>query len=194
MLFSLSEIKEIFSLLGAFGFGGIIFGFFIFFLLKSFIPTYLSKKAENLATREDIAKITDEIERIKSQYSVLIEELKAKHQLRMAALDRRLQVHQEAYQLWRKINTFLGTEKIEDVVFECNIWWGKNCLYLEPEAREAFLKAFVGAKDLEWYKTCQNASDLVSKVYKEINDAGRVIEQCVALPTLNEFEVLKQNT
>ena len=66
------EIKLLLSYLGAFGVGGIIAGGIVFMLLKSFIPSYLGEKAQNLATREDIARITDEIERVKSQYAVLL--------------------------------------------------------------------------------------------------------------------------
>lgn len=66
------EIKLLLSYLGAVGVGGIIAGGIVFMFLKSFIPSYLGEKAKNLATREDIARITDEIERVKSQYAVLL--------------------------------------------------------------------------------------------------------------------------
>jgi hypothetical protein len=66
------EIKLVLSYVGAFGVGGIIAGGFVFLLLKSFIPSYLREKGKNLATREDIARITEEIECVKSQYAVLL--------------------------------------------------------------------------------------------------------------------------
>jgi len=96
---SAEELKLILSYAGSFGLGGIAVGALVYFLLKSFVPAYLSKKAENLATREDVARITEEIERVKAQYAVVIEELKARHQLRLAAVDRRLEAHQRAYEL-----------------------------------------------------------------------------------------------
>lgn len=81
------EIKMLLTYFGAFGLGGIVFVGIAWLFLKSYLPSYFAKKAENLATREDIAGITNEIEGVKSQYAVLIEDSKAKHQLRMAALD-----------------------------------------------------------------------------------------------------------
>ena len=75
---NIEDLKDLLSYLVASGIGGIA----VSFLLKP----YLNEKAKNLATREDIAQITDEIESVKSQYAVLIEELKARHQLRLAAV------------------------------------------------------------------------------------------------------------
>ena len=83
---SQEELKLVLSYAGSLGLGGAAGGALIYFLLKSFIPSYFSKKAENLATREDIAKITHEVERVRSQYSVLLEEVRTKQQLRMAAV------------------------------------------------------------------------------------------------------------
>ena len=39
------------------------------FVLGAFFRGYLNKKGENLATKEDIAKITDKIEQVKSAYT-----------------------------------------------------------------------------------------------------------------------------
>lgn len=94
----IEDVKLLLSYLGAIGIGGGV----VFLLLKSFLPSYLAQKAQNLATKEDIARITNEIERVKSEYAFLLEELKARHQMRLAAVDRRLQAHQDAYSLWRK--------------------------------------------------------------------------------------------
>src|SRR5262249_2999875 len=58
--------------------------------------------------KEDIAKITREVEQVKHEYArrleslahqnrLVLEQGSRRHQLRMAALDRRLEVHQQAY-------------------------------------------------------------------------------------------------
>lgn len=129
------------------------------------------------------------------EYDKILELFKTKNQLRLAAINERLRVHQEAYQLWREINTHLSTKEIGNVVTKCDLWWGTNCLYLEPEARKAFLIAFVRARDLEFYKTSQDPSTrtLVTDMYQEINEAGAIIERCVELPVLNEFEIAKKS-
>src|SRR5438093_1995517 len=116
---TVEEIKLVWSYLGAFGIGALIAGTLVFLLLKSYLPSYLAEKAKNLATREDIARITDEIERVKSQYALLLEELRAQHQLRLAAADRRLEAHQEAFTLWAKLVSHTHQDSISAVVAEC---------------------------------------------------------------------------
>lgn len=132
---SSSEVTLILNFLCLLGIGGLAY------LLKSSLPTYFNKKAENLATRQDIAKITDEVERVRSQYAFLLEELRARHQLRAAAIERRLEAHQQVYSLWRKLLSSVHGQHIGDVVVECQNWWNDNCLYLTPEARRAFYNA-----------------------------------------------------
>ena len=74
----------------------------------AFFGSYLKKKGENLATKEDIGGITKKIEAIRSEYNAQLESHKASlelsNQLKLAALDKRLQKHQEAYTLWRKLH------------------------------------------------------------------------------------------
>lgn len=47
----------------------LVTGFFLFFLLKSVLPAYFSEKGKNLATKEDIGKITEEVEKIKDAFT-----------------------------------------------------------------------------------------------------------------------------
>jgi hypothetical protein len=183
---SAEEIQIIFNFLLRYGFEGIIAGFIVFLLVKLFLPGYLSEKGKNLATKEDISKITDDIEKVKSTYNQLLETLKAQHQLRLAAIDKRLQAHQEAFCLWRKINNALGTDLLPEIIKECDDWWGNNSLYLEAEPRKAFLAAWVSARDLKWYQD-NNEASLVTKCRQDINYAGEAITKAVELPTLNEL-------
>lgn len=46
-------------------------------ILGNFLPKYLSKKGENLATKEDISEITDKIESVKHEYANDLESVKA---------------------------------------------------------------------------------------------------------------------
>jgi F420-dependent methylenetetrahydromethanopterin dehydrogenase len=74
------------------------------------LPKYLGKKGENLADKEDIAKITREIEQVKSQYQEKLQEIilqnnkmlqqqEWENQIKLVALEKRLEKHQEAYSL-----------------------------------------------------------------------------------------------
>ena len=45
--------------------------------LRKYLPTYLSKKGENLATKEDIAEITQRIESVKNSYASQLERFRS---------------------------------------------------------------------------------------------------------------------
>jgi hypothetical protein len=54
---------------------------------------------------------------VRLEYNTLMEELRARNQLRMAALDKRLQAHQEAFALWQKLTA--RSAQPADVIMEC---------------------------------------------------------------------------
>ena len=175
------EIKLFLSYFGAIGIGGMG----VFLLLKSFLPSYLTQKAQNLATKEDIARITNEIERVKSQYAFLLEELKARHQMRLAAVDRRLQAHQEAYALWRKL-IFTSQDSIHNVAIECQDWWNNNCLYLSPEAREAFSDAYFAAHMYDDLLKSRPGAEAIKANWNKLRSAGEKILHAIELPPLGK--------
>ena len=92
-----SEIEALLSHLGSAGIGAIVGGFIIYMIVKSFIPSYLSEKAKNLATKEDIGKITNEIESVKADYAEVLEELRSENQLKLAAIEREKTIKKEVY-------------------------------------------------------------------------------------------------
>lgn len=55
-------------------------------LAKSYLPSYMKKKGENLATKEDISVITEEVEKVRSLHAVEVESFKTS--LRLAAEQR----------------------------------------------------------------------------------------------------------
>ena len=175
---------------------------------KNLFP-YLNKKGENLATKEDIAEITDKVEQVKSEYTERLEEIKQqnrlllentqyKNQLRLAALDRRLEVHQQAYVLWQKLMDVLyDKEKIGEVIRECQDWWVRNNFYLEEEARQAFCIAYHSASTYCQIYTELREADSTERQRREgvrleswdsVNDAGEAIVKAVELPSLVEEE------
>jgi hypothetical protein len=110
------------------------------------------------------------------------------NQLRLAAIDRRLEVHQQAYTLWRRLLANLGNEKnLGDVVLECQAWWEKNCLYLDPNARQIFVRAYLSAGS-HAVMVLSRDTNLIEKNYQAIIDAGPAIVAGVSLPSIGEFE------
>lgn len=158
---------------------------------SAFFLTYSTEKAKNKAIREDIGKITKEIENVKQdiihQNNLVLEEVKGRHQLRIAALDRRLQAHQEAFTLWRKLLSKLYSDTIQDVVIECQDWWNNNCIYLSPEARHAFRIAYQTAF---FYKELrkERSTEENKEEWKLIEDAGEAIVKGAELPPLGKKE------
>jgi len=92
-----SDIEKVFSLVGSFGVGAVLSGIVILLLLKFLIPSYLSEKAKNLATKEDIELITGKVESVKSDYTQLLEEIKSNYQIKFAAIEREKNTKKEVY-------------------------------------------------------------------------------------------------
>ena len=154
--------------------------------IGSFLGSYLKKKAENVATKEDIEEITKKIEDIRVRYNEQLESHKASlqlsNQLKLAALDKRLQKHQEAFTLWRELYFSLFNKNTDKTVRECQEWWNKNCLYLGNDARAAFYKAFslaVGFKNIPMDETKERRVDI-----NQIKKAGDKILGGVSLLSL----------
>lgn len=196
---TLAELTTLFTYLGSFGLGAVVAGVMVFLFLKSFLPSYLSEKAKNLATKEDVEVITDKIERVRGQYAenlqnlihqnlLLIEEMRGRQQLRLAAVDKRLQAHQEAFSLWRKLVASVHKDPVWEVVLECQEWWDNNCLYLGPEARAAFNTAYRCASNHQEYLKDRSNPQLVKDNWKDIVDAGEAIVKSAELPSLGEKE------
>ena len=141
-----------------------------------------------LATREDIEEITRKVEGVRTQYLALVEELKARHQLRLAAVDRRLQAHQEAFTLWRKLLAATHTDDVGSVVIECQSWWEQNCIYLEPVVREGFVTAYGAAHTHNALIKGRAEVTVIQASWKSITEFPNALFQAIQLPALSELE------
>jgi hypothetical protein len=124
----------------------------------AYFGAYFRRKGQNLADKEDIEKLTNIVEGVRVQHAKdfenlaqenrkVIELMSQKHQLRLAALDRRLKAHQQAFTLWQELDRNKTTDKIDSVILECQKWWDNNCLYLDTHARMAFIEAIHAARN-----------------------------------------------
>ncbi|EMK6930648.1 hypothetical protein [Vibrio vulnificus] len=182
--------------LGSFSIGLVTALMFVALITKFYIPAYLKEKAKNLATKEDISEITEAIEKVRSQYNeklqeliyqnnVQLEGLKALNQLRVVAPERRLQAHQEAFALWRKMLSSLHSDERVNVVMECQDWYNQNCLYLSAKSREAFSVAYGALAIHNDLLQDRTQPESVKRNYLEITNAGSIIVQSVELPALS---------
>ncbi|MCH6559702.1 hypothetical protein IH799_05025, partial [candidate division KSB1 bacterium] len=117
--------------------------FFIGLLVILICTVSIAVNYSDLFTKEDVKKITDEIEKARFPYAKELERLRQEHQFRLAAIDRRLEVHQEAFALWNQLLHTADTDAGWETALECQVWWYNHCLYLEPGAREAFRRAYM---------------------------------------------------
>jgi len=182
------EVSSLFKVLGGFGAGAVAAGVIAFLWVKYFFSSYLGEKGKNLATREDIEEITDKIEGVRLQYTSLSEELKARHQLRLAALDKRLEVHQQAFVLWRKLLSVTHSDEVGTTVIECQSWWEQNCIYLEAPVRESFVRAYSAAHMHNGLIRGRAEAKLIQENWKEITDFANHLFAAVQLPALSELE------
>ncbi len=167
---------------------------------RFYLRSYLSEKAKNLATKEDIKGITNAVEAVRSEYAakledlaqqnrVLLERVKQQHDLRLVAVERRLQTHQEAYALWFKLLGARHDKKaLPGIVRGAQDWYARSRLYLEPQVAEAFDKAHWAAL----VRASVVSSGVVSSGDPMAQDAnwepvrrlGQVIVEAVRLPVL----------
>jgi len=107
-----SFIKEFFLLLKDFqGIIGVLFGLWI--------ATFISKKERK---QKDIITESERIDRY-----------------RLSAITERLEVHQQAFEIWYKISLSIHDDdsRVKNTN-EARDFWVKNCLYLTPKCRDAF--------------------------------------------------------
>jgi len=169
-------------------------------LLGGFLGSYLRAKGKNLATKEDTREITRKVESVKAEYArhmellaqkhrLFLQREERKHDLSLAALDKRLAAHQEAYALWWELmGSASKKEKVGEIVMKCQEWWVNNCLYLAPDVREAFRDSYHAAflhSDLLYAR--EDAS-VIRDNFSRIRQAGQVIVKAVALPSWGDQE------
>jgi hypothetical protein len=110
------------------------------------------------------------------------------HQLRMAALEKRVQAHQEAFALWAKLCNSLRKPEFDEVYKECQDWWYGNCIYLEDEVRKAFRDTYLDARGFNSLADTGVASDVLREYFARIESLGNMILRAISLPPIRELE------
>lgn len=168
-------------------------------LWRSFFPSYLNQKGKNLATKEDIAAITKQVEDVKDLYAtrlkelehqnaLVLEHIRVQQQLRLAAVERRLAAHQEAFTLWRRLIAAAHSEGVHSIVLQCQEWWEKNCLYLGAEARDSFNRAYFAASSHRELTRARVDAEDVKANWALLMKVGDDIVAGVQLPSLGKRE------
>jgi len=164
----------------------------IFAIIVTLIGSYVKTKGENLATKQDIRSMTNKyIEEIKAEYAKQLEILKHEHDLSVAALEKRLAVHQQAYVLWwelMEVSSKKDRDQVGDCVMKCQDWFVKNSLYLSAEARDAFCGAYIAASIRPDLIQERASADEIIGNFAKIHLVGSVLVEAVSLPSWGEKE------
>jgi len=179
MTMTAEDWKFIVQVFGSLGIGAVAGGAVIHFFLKTFASSYLSEKGKNLATKEDIEEITRKVEEVKA-------ELQARHTLRFAALDKRLEAHQRAFEHCRKLlRSLRGDGELLLALDTMAMWFDENGLFLEKAASQSFWDAYYAALS---YDAAQSNQPRDTKEMKKnwdiIVSSQKSILEAVELPSL----------
>lgn len=175
--------------------------------IGQFFPSYFREKGKNLATKEDISDITKQVEgirldkqkdfeKLQQENRFLLEQAKLKYQLSMVALDKRLEVHQQAYTLWHALlHAVHDVNRMHEVVIECQEWWISHCLYLDEKSRKAFKAALTAASiHKSLLEPPRAKSEVLRNNWNTVIEAGNAIVRGVELPSLGKEELFVNET
>ncbi|MGE7085693.1 hypothetical protein [Achromobacter xylosoxidans] len=119
-------------------------------------------------------------------------QLNAKNLMRTAALDKRLEIHQQAFVLWWELRELVhgDPQPLGDHILKCQSWWVEHCLFLDPKAREDFSLAYSSASLHRSYVNPpvrdEDASMALQENWARIMAPGRSLPAAVALPSIAE--------
>ena len=94
----------------------------------------------------------------------------------LAALDKRLDVHQKAYRLWTELYWNWHKTTVSDIAVQCQEFWYDNCLYLDPTSRSSFKKILFHAGTFQLYD-----DEMKTKIFNQLEDVGRHLTEGVDL-------------
>lgn len=155
-----------------------VIGFIALNLVVLIVSSYLIAKSQHLAKKEDMGEITKIQEEVKTVHKLILAQGEWENQLRLAAIERRLVVHQEAYLRLVELSRVLLVTLTEhqNLLKGCDDWWNNNNLFLTPRAREAFDEAVKEANKLLFLRgTFNDGSEAAVKRNLELLEGIRKI-------------------
>ena len=125
-----------------------------------------------------------------------------RHQLSMAALDKRLNTHQEAVTIWFSIcNNIFNDQELYNIVIHAQEWYRQNCLYLDDASREDFWNCLIQAQKhaglVRDYQVMRNqrggkrdetTDKMIDESWATIHKPGYSLPAGVKLPTFGSSD------
>lgn len=149
------------------------------------LAAYLAEKGKNRATKEDIGEITRAVEETRKDFNRQLEDLKAHHQLRLVAAEKRIQAHQQAYAHWLELQKSIvfDDESWTTLREEGRTWYANNCMFLTSNSRRVFATAIAGFDRLR-IGTRTHDLELQREAHQEIGGIFPTIFSDVDIPSL----------
>jgi hypothetical protein len=133
--------------------------------LNKLADSYATEKGKNLATKEDIEKLTALVKSVEQKYlhetetfkATLQRELevhKGNIQFRNVALERRLDAHQKGFSLLFElmaIHANADEESVTNAANMCALFWKNNCFYLSAEVHNTYEQAIASLVNYSKY-------------------------------------------
>lgn len=139
------------------------------------------------------AMVTWVVAQRQRQHEERMAEQERRQVLRITALDKRLQAHQEAYSLWYELIWASGgkdDQRLDELTREAEKWWRDNCLYLDELVRVEFGKCIHRASTRQQQLKAHADSEELERLYQRMLDVGSLIEESVGLPPIGDFDGL----
>jgi hypothetical protein len=111
-----------------------------------------------------------------------------------AALERRLETHQQAFALWYDLMWNLNSENNDRkaIADDCEKWWKNNNFYLDKESSSAFKTAYIVANTFDQYNpTSEEDAKNRKKDFHTIHKVGNLLREGIGLPHLDDLEKWK---
>ena len=107
---------------------------------------------------------------------------------RLAAEDKRLEVHQRAFTIWRELMWSTNEEKkLSEEIRKCQLFWKENCLYLDPKSRSSCLSAVNYAALFNMDRDHVKSKERI-EIMEEIRKALDDLEIGVGLPAIGDIK------
>lgn len=114
------------------------------------------------------------IEAVKTQVEIARAERRSAFAL--AALEKRLEIHQEAYRHWTDLYWNWHKDAARDIAHRCQEFWYANCMYLDPASRDSFKRILFHAGTFHSYDDAMK-----QQVFDQLTDVGRHLTEGVDL-------------
>lgn len=160
--------------------GLIIFSMFI----KNYLPSYLSEKAKNLATKEDVGNITEQVESIKRQHAIEIEKIKTELDVKSAL--------RQSFQA----KSLDSITKIDELLVEIHLYSWKQLARRSPNEHYVWsnVDSLDGSRSFHYYRVAIDKVEIVHGLYLTKIAKLALSDLAQSIGLLSSMELALSNT